>query len=88
MTTEQMLLEKWRSLPPNKQQEVFNFVNFLHSTNVPITENKVDLQSRLDFAEKLDQLRQEIIDSGIPLLTDEEVYKEIAERRGGYQETE
>lgn len=84
MTTEQLLLEKWRSLPANKQQEVFNFVEFLHSTVAPIYENQVDLKAKIDFSEKLQQLRQEIIDSGIPLLTDAEIDREVAERRGGY----
>lgn len=84
MTTEQLLLEKWRSLPPNKQQEVFKFVEFLHSTAAPASKNQVNSQSRSDFVKKLRQIRQEIIDSGIPLLTDEEIDIEIAERRGGY----
>jgi hypothetical protein len=29
MNAEQILLEKWRTLPPEKQQEVLNFVDFL-----------------------------------------------------------
>ncbi|PMB06862.1 hypothetical protein CEN45_09365 [Fischerella thermalis CCMEE 5198] len=29
MSTEQLLLEKWRSLPLDKQQEVLDFVEFL-----------------------------------------------------------
>ena len=29
MTTEELLLEKWRSLPSNQQQEVLEFVEFL-----------------------------------------------------------
>jgi hypothetical protein len=88
MTTEQLLLEKWRSLPPNKQQEVFHFVEFLHSTAAPISKKEVDLQSKSEIVEKLIQIRQEIVNFGTPLLTDAEIDMEVAERRGGYQETE
>ncbi|AUT03425.1 hypothetical protein CLI64_25105 [Nostoc sp. CENA543] len=37
------------------------------------------------LGQKLRQIRQEIVDSGISLLSAEEVEREKAERRGGYQ---
>lgn len=40
---------------------------------------------RSALGEKLRQIRQEIVDSGISLLNAEEVEREKAERRGGYQ---
>ena len=43
-------------------------------------------KSTSSLGKKLRAIRQEIIASGIPLLTAEEVDKEKAERRGGYQE--
>jgi hypothetical protein len=59
MTVEQILLEKWRSLPPDKQQEVFDFVEFLswHSTS----KHPVSLESKPKLAEKLKQIREKII---------------------------
>lgn len=87
MTTEQLLLEKWRSLPPNKQQEAFNFVEFLHSQQASISENPVELKPKSGLGERLQQIRKKIIASGTPLLTDGEIEQEVAERRGGYQES-
>jgi hypothetical protein len=38
------------------------------------------------LGEKLAQIRQKIVDSGVKLLTEDEVEQEKAARRGGYQE--
>ncbi|RUS99231.1 hypothetical protein DSM106972_079330 [Dulcicalothrix desertica PCC 7102] len=46
------------------------------------------MQSKSEIVEKLIQIRQEIVNYGTPLLTDAEIDMEVAERRGGYQETE
>ncbi|MEG3437233.1 hypothetical protein V0288_08895 [Pannus brasiliensis CCIBt3594] len=40
------------------------------------------------LGEKLRKIRQKIIDSGIPLLGDEEIDREVEERRGGQQKIE
>ncbi|MCG6133906.1 MAG: DUF2281 domain-containing protein [Nostoc sp. LLA-1] len=79
MIAEQELLTKWRSLPLDKQEEVLDFIEFLRmKTSV----NKTPL------GERLRQIRSRIIDSGEPLLSRDEIEKEIASRRGGVQETE
>ncbi|WP_414561714.1 MULTISPECIES: DUF2281 domain-containing protein [unclassified Anabaena] len=79
MIAEQELLSKWRSLSPDKQEEVLDFIEFLRmKTSV----NKTPL------GERLRQIRSKIIDSGEPLLSRDEIEKEIASRRGGVQETE
>lgn len=39
------------------------------------------------LGEKLVALRERIIAEGLPLLNREEIEKEIADRRGGYQQT-
>lgn len=38
------------------------------------------------LSKKLKGIRDQIVASGMPLLTPEEVEKEVLERRGGYQE--
>ncbi len=35
MTTDEMILERLRTLPPDKQSEVSDFVEFLHQRNAP-----------------------------------------------------
>ncbi len=79
MIPEQELLSKWRSLPQDKQEEVLDFVEFLRLKN---SANKAPL------GERLRQIRSRIVADGEPLLTQDEIEKEIAIRRGGLQETD
>jgi hypothetical protein len=76
MSPEQELLTKWRSLPPEKQEEVIEFVEFLHFKS---SANKPPL------GERLRQIRSRIVAAGKPLLNEEEIEKELAIRRGGLQ---
>lgn len=93
MTIEELLVEKWRSLPPERQQEVVDFVEFLktrHPMTMPsmVRETKAsakEIQPISELGKQLQQIRAEIIASGTPLLTDEEIEWEVAERRSGYQ---
>ena len=78
MTTEQ-LLNKWQNLEPDEQAKVLAFID-------SISQPKKPSKSTASMAKKLRAIRQEIIASGVPLLTAEEVEQEKAERRGGYQE--
>ncbi|NJM75842.1 MAG: hypothetical protein HC852_08740 [Acaryochloridaceae cyanobacterium RU_4_10] len=78
MTTEELLLEKWRILPPVKQQEVLAFADRL-------TKSSPTADSPL--GEKLRAIRARIVESGIPLLSDTELEREIAERRGERDES-
>ncbi len=78
MKTEQLLLDKWHNLAPDKQTKVLTFID-------SISEQKEPNHSTSNLGKKLRVIRQEIIDSGVPLLTAEEVEKEKAQRRGGYQ---
>lgn len=77
MSPEQDLLTKWRSLPKEKQEEVADFVDFLYLKTSP---------SKPPLGERLRQLRAKIVASGEPLLTPEEIEKEVASRRGGFQD--
>lgn len=86
MASEQMLLEKWRKLAPDKKQEVIDFVEFLESKEKTISKSETISQPISSLGEKLQQIRDKIVASGMPLLTEDEIEKEVAERRGGYQE--
>lgn len=86
MNSEQWLLEKWRSLPKDKQQEVIDFVEFLAFKKTVATRQEAGSKPKLPLGERLQQIRQEIVVSGEPLLDWEGVEREKAERRGGYRE--
>ncbi|NEP42688.1 MAG: hypothetical protein F6K35_27085 [Okeania sp. SIO2H7] len=91
MNAENLLLNKWRNLPVEKQQEVIDFVAFLEAQingTIPKSDRPISplnsQSSQSSFAVKLLESRQRIVASGQPLLGPEEIEKEIAERRGGY----
>lgn len=73
---EQELLEKWRELPLDKQQQVLEFVEFIHLKHSG---------DKIPLGERLRQIREKIVASGKPLLDEEEIAKELASRRGGLQ---
>jgi hypothetical protein len=73
---EQELIEKWRELPLDKQQQVLDFVEFIHLKHSA---------SKIPLGERLRQIREKIVASGKPLLDEEEIAKELASRRGGLQ---
>ena len=79
MTTEQ-LLNQWQTLEPDEQAKVLAFIDSISQ------QKKQTKSTTSNLGKKLREIRQEIIDSGIPLLTEVEVEKEKAARRGGYQE--
>ena len=76
MNTEQQLIEKWRNLPSDKQQQVLQFVESLN-------EQKQSKQTEL--GQRLRQIRAKIVSSGEPLLNQEEIEQEVINRRGGLQ---
>jgi len=86
MNTEKLLLEKWRSLPQNLQQEVIDFVEFLELKKTSATKQKAEPKSKHQLGERLRKLREEIVASNVPLLDWEGVEREKVERRGEYQE--
>ncbi len=71
MTTEELLIAKWRTLSPPRQQEVLAFVERLSRPNTDSP-----------LGQTLRAIRAKIVESGIPLLSDIELEQEIAERRG------
>lgn len=103
MIQEEKLLEKWRSLPQEKQREVIDFVDFLTTKSIILNNPSLSDQSPLnsittqqtetpkassDLGIKLQKIREKIIDFGVPLLSAENVELEKANGRGGYQDTE
>jgi hypothetical protein len=89
MTIERVLLEKWRSLPPIRQQEVIDFIEFLECKQTlkeTLTKAEVQPQPRSLLGDRLRKIRAEIVASGTPLLDWSGVEREKAERRGGYRE--
>lgn len=74
MNAEQQLIEKWRSLPLDKQQQVLQFVESLNQPNQ---------QKQKELGQRLRQIRKKIVASNEPLLNREEIEKEVLNRRGG-----
>ncbi|MDJ0733240.1 MAG: hypothetical protein QNJ47_03990 [Nostocaceae cyanobacterium] len=75
MSPEQDLLEKWQLLPPDKQQQVLEFMEFLHLKTVdPL---RLTRTAKSQLGERLRSLRAKIVASGEPLLNQEEIEKEI-----------
>ena len=76
MNTEQQLIEKWRSLSLDKQQQVLKFVESLNKQKQP---------KQSELGQRLRQIRAKIVASGEPLLNKEEIEQEVINRRGGLQ---
>jgi hypothetical protein len=86
MSPEQELLEKWRSLDKEKQEEVLDFVKFIHAKMVKL--QPITPANKSQLGKRLRQIRAEIVSSGEHLLTQDELEKEITNRRGGLQQTD
>jgi hypothetical protein len=86
MNAEQLLLQKWRSLPKDKQQEVIDFVEFLELKKTTTTGQQAEPETKLPLGDRLRLLREEIVASGEPLLDWEGIEHEKAERRGENRE--
>lgn len=81
LTNEQILLEKWRTLPSEKQQEVLEFIDTL-TQEEPIKSEEFTFQPKTPLGKKLWELRLKAIAAQPPLKTWEELEQEIAQRRG------
>ena len=88
MTTEQQLLETLRQLPETLRQEVLDFAQILAERRrpTPSTTPSQPITQPSALGERLQTIRDQIVESGMPLLTHEEVEQEVLARRGGYQE--
>jgi hypothetical protein len=79
MSKEELLLECWRELPPESQEKVLQLAKYLKP------DRKFSPETPL--AQKLWEIRQRAIANGMKLLTQEELDRELVERRGGYRES-
>lgn len=80
MNNEQILLDKWRTLPSDKQQEVLDFIASIEPWKTPETNS---YQPKTELGKKLWQIRERAIASGkIELLDWDGIEREVAERRG------
>lgn len=84
MAREEEILERWRTLTPEKQQQVLEFALKLQSED-GTPESEYVPQTPL--AKKLWEIRTRAIASGMQLLNEAEIEQELAERRGGYLES-
>ncbi len=84
MLSEQQLVSQWRQLPSERQQEVIDFVAFLAQRSERAQPSPPTVTPP---RQQFQQLRDNIIAAGIPLLSEAEIAQEITDRRGGYQET-
>jgi hypothetical protein len=88
VNAEQLLVEKWRSLPSERKQEVIDFVEFLEAksdTGLIQPDVEATIKPASNLGERLQKIRNKIVSSGVPLLDWEGVEREKTERRGGYQ---
>ncbi|MBO3464305.1 hypothetical protein G7B40_012515 [Aetokthonos hydrillicola Thurmond2011] len=85
MVTEEQILERWRKLTPQKQQQVLEFVEELQSQPEGV-EPESEYTPQTPLAKQLWEIRNRAIASGMRLLNSEEIEQELAERRGGYLE--
>ncbi|MBI5487579.1 MAG: FAD binding domain-containing protein [Deltaproteobacteria bacterium] len=82
MTTWEMVAEKMKDLPPERQQEVLDFVEFVRGragTGAAVG----GTPGASSLAGRLAEIRRRIEASGEPLLDVDGVLREVAERRGG-----
>ena len=86
MNTENQLLEIWRQLPQTKQQEVLDFAQFLVERRTAQPSSTQPTAQTSTLGDRLQAIRDQIVESGMRLLTREEVEQEVLDRREGYQE--
>ena len=84
MSKEEQLLEYWRELSPQAQDKVIQFARCLRqAADASTLKPQPEFVPQTPLAKKLWESRQRIVASGAPLLSDEELEQELAERRGG-----
>lgn len=86
-TSEQFLLEIWRQLPKDRQQQVLDFARFMaHQLGLALPQSPPLVSATPNLGSKLQGIRDRIVASESPLLSREQIEQEVLERRGGFQE--
>lgn len=84
---EQFLLEIWRQLPKDRQQQVLDFAKFMaHQLGLALPQSPPLVSAPPNLGNKLQGIRDRIVASETPLLSREQIEQEVLDRRGGYQE--
>jgi hypothetical protein len=83
MSKEEILLECWRDLPLEAQEQVLALAQSLK----PEPKVESEFLPQTSLGKKLWEIRQRAIANGMKLLTEEELEQELAERRGGFRES-
>ncbi len=82
MSKEEILLECWRDLPLESQEQVLALAQSLKPPKM-----EPEFLPQTSLGKKLWEIRQRAIANGMKLLTEEELEQELAERRGGFCES-
>lgn len=82
MSKEEILLECWRDLPLEAQEQVLALAQSLKPLQV-----EPEFLPQNALGRKLWEIRQRAIANGMKLLTEEEFEQELADRRGGFCES-
>ncbi|MGK7918900.1 MAG: hypothetical protein AB4080_02675 [Trichodesmium sp.] len=80
MNKEQILLNKWRTLPLEKQQEVLDLVEQLYRQNHDINQENI-YQPQTEMGKKLWEISSRSLTKQSKLLTLDEINEEISESR-------
>ena len=86
MSTLERVVERLKELPPEKQQQVLDFVEFVRDRALAAGAEEtagVPAGPPTALGRRLRAIRERIEASGEPLLDADEVLRELAERRGG-----
>ena len=85
MNSEQLLLDKWRTLPLEKQQQVLAYLQAIDSDNLALkAESEEAYKPKTELGKKLWEIRCRSLEDNPKLLTWDEVDAEISDRRSEY----
>ncbi|MDY6803793.1 MAG: hypothetical protein SXA11_08310 [Cyanobacteriota bacterium] len=84
MNSEQVLLDKWRTLPLEKQRQVWDFIREIERTNPTLNgEGEGTYKPKTELGKKLWEIRCRSLADKPKLLTWDEIDEEISDIRGG-----
>jgi hypothetical protein len=85
MSKEAVLLQYWRELPAEYQDQV---VGYTQSLSVSLCSKTKEFSPQTPLGKRLWQIRQQAIDAGLELLNEEQLEKELQELRNDNCESE
>lgn len=83
MNSEQLLLNKWRTLPLEKQQQVLDYIQELDSGSLAVKiESEDAYKPQTELGKKLWEIRCGALANNPKLLTWDEIDAEVSDMRG------